>query len=117
MVLLDLASRVRRNFRVFTLDTEFLFSQTYDLMDRIEERYGIKVDEFGALTPEEQERQALARRWSRDPDQCCALRKVEPLKAKLAELNAWITAIRRDFLRNVCCTSARKIKSNQSFIS
>ena len=32
MVLLDLASRVRRDFRVFTLDTEFLFSETYDLM-------------------------------------------------------------------------------------
>ena len=43
MVLLDLASRVRRDFRVFTLDTEFLFPETYDLMDRVEKRYGIKI--------------------------------------------------------------------------
>ena len=45
MVLLDLASRVRRDFRVFTLDTEFLFPETYDLMDRVEKRYGIKSRE------------------------------------------------------------------------
>ena len=44
MVLLDLASRVRPDFRVFTLDTEFLFPETYDLMDRVEKRYGIKVE-------------------------------------------------------------------------
>jgi len=44
MVLLDLASRVRRDFRVFTLDTEFLFPETYDLMDRVEKRYGLKIE-------------------------------------------------------------------------
>jgi 3'-phosphoadenosine 5'-phosphosulfate sulfotransferase (PAPS reductase)/FAD synthetase len=42
--LLDLASRVRSDFRVFTLDTEFLFPETYDLMDRVEKRYGIKIE-------------------------------------------------------------------------
>ena len=57
MVLLDLASRVRPNFRVFTLDTEFLFPETYDLMDRVEKRYGIKVERvYSTLTPEEQAR-------------------------------------------------------------
>jgi len=97
MVLLDLASRVRRDVRVFTLDTEFLFSETYDLMDRVEKRYGIKVERvYSTLTPEEQEREHGAALWSRDPDRCCGLRKVEPLKAKLTELDAWITAIRRD---------------------
>ena len=48
MVLLDLASRVRSNFRVFTLDTEFLFPETYDLMDRVEKRYGIKIEKVSA---------------------------------------------------------------------
>ncbi|PYY13125.1 MAG: phosphoadenylyl-sulfate reductase [Acidobacteria bacterium] len=97
MVLLDLASRVRPNFRVFTLDTEFLFPETYDLMDRVEKRYGIKVERvYSTLTPEEQESAHGPALWNRDPDQCCRLRKVEPLKAKLRELRAWITAIRRD---------------------
>ena len=81
MVLLDLASHVRRDFRVFTLDTEFLFSETYDLMDRVEKRYGIKVERvYSTLTPEEQEREHGAALWSRNPDQCCNLRKVEPLR-------------------------------------
>ncbi|HEY7516599.1 MAG TPA: phosphoadenylyl-sulfate reductase, partial [Vicinamibacteria bacterium] len=36
------------------------------------------------------------RLWERDPDRCCALRKVEPLGRALAGLDAWVTAIRRD---------------------
>ena len=72
MVLLDLASRVRSDFRVFTLDTEFLFSETYDLMDRVEKRYGIKVERvYSTLTPEEQEREHGPALWNRDPDRCC----------------------------------------------
>ena len=34
MVLIDMASRVRKDFRLFTIDTEFLFPETYNLMDR-----------------------------------------------------------------------------------
>ena len=42
MVLIDMASRLRKDFRLFTVDTEFLFSETYNLMDRIEQKYEIK---------------------------------------------------------------------------
>ncbi len=97
MVLLDLAARVNPDLKVFTGDTEFLFSETYDLMDRVEERYGIKIERlYSELTPEEQERLYGKALWARDPDQCCSLRKVEPLRRKLATLDAWVTAIRRD---------------------
>ena len=97
MVLLDIASRVNPDVKVFTGDTEFLFPETYDLIDRVEKRYGIKVERiYSALTPEEQERAHGSALWKRNPDQCCSLRKVEPLKNKLSELRAWITAIRRD---------------------
>jgi phosphoadenosine phosphosulfate reductase len=44
MALIDIASRVRRNFRLFTLDTEFLFPETYSLMDQVERRYGITIE-------------------------------------------------------------------------
>ena len=44
MVLIDMASRVRQNFRLFTLDTEFLFPETYNLMDQVEQRYGITIE-------------------------------------------------------------------------
>ena len=114
MALIDMASRVRKDFRVFTVDTEFLFPETYSLIDRIEHKYKIKIERlFSLLSPEEQERAHGAELWSRDPDQCCNLRKVEPLRRKLSELGAWITSIRRDqtSFRN----GARKVEWDAKF--
>lgn len=97
MVLIDIASRVRKDFRLFTIDTEFLFPETYSLMDRIEEKYGFAIERvYPQLSPKEQERIHGAALWQHDPDQCCNLLKVEPLRRKLSELKAWITSIRRD---------------------
>src|SRR5207244_2636904 len=84
-----------------------LLLETYDLIDLFEKRYGIRVERvFSPLTPEEQEQVHGPALWSRDPDRCCNLRKVEPLRNKLKELRAWITAIRRD--QTVARGSARK---------
>jgi phosphoadenosine phosphosulfate reductase len=97
MVLIDIASRVRKDFRVFTLDTGFLFPETHTLMDKIEQKYEIKIERIlPLLSPEEQAQSHGPALWSRDPDQCCNLRKVEPLRRKLKELAAWMTSIRRD---------------------
>ncbi len=97
MTLIDMASRLRKDFRVFTLDTEFLFPETYSLIDTIESKYEIKIERVVSLfSPAEQERAYGAALWARDPDQCCKLRKVEPLRRKLSKLRAWITSIRRD---------------------
>lgn len=96
MALLDMAIRINPDVKVFTGDTEFLFPETYDLIDRVEQRYGIRIERlFSDLTPEEQQKEFGPKLWARDPDQCCAIRKVEPLRRKLATLDAWITAIRR----------------------
>jgi phosphoadenosine phosphosulfate reductase len=97
VVLIHLAAQARPDFRVFTLDTDFLFPATYALIDDLERRYRIKVERTRPrLTPEEQAREFGAALWSREPDQCCNLRKVEPLTKKLSELDAWVTGIRRD---------------------
>jgi len=114
MAMIDLASHVSGSFRVFTLDTEFLFPETYELMDRIEKRYGIRIERvYSSLTPEEQAHTHGAELWRRDPDLCCSLRKVEPLKQKLAELRAWVTAIRRR--QTSARASARKIEWDHKF--
>jgi phosphoadenosine phosphosulfate reductase len=114
MALIDMASRTRKEFRLFTIDTEFLFPETYGLMDKIEQRYGVTIEKvYSLLSPEEQERQHGAALWSRDPDQCCNLRKVEPLRRKLTELNAWITSIRRD--QTSARAGARKIEWDAKF--
>jgi phosphoadenosine phosphosulfate reductase len=114
MVLIDMASRVRKDFKLFTVDTEFLFPETYNLMDRIEEKYGVAIERvYSALSPDEQVRLHGEALWSRNPDQCCNLRKVEPLRRKLGELNAWITSIRRD--QTSARSSARRIEWDSKF--
>ena len=114
MVLIDMSSRLHRDFRLFTVDTEFLFAETYNLMDRVEQRYGIKIEKvYPLLSPEEQERVHALSLWSRNPHQCCEMRKIEPLRRKLAELRAWITSIRRD--QTLFPASARKIEWEAKF--
>lgn len=114
MVLIDIASRVRPNFRLFTLDTEFLFPETYNLMDHVEQRYGITVERvYPLISPDAQERIHGPALWQRNPDQCCNLRKVEPLRRKLAELRAWITSIRRD--QTADRASAGKVEWDDNF--
>jgi phosphoadenosine phosphosulfate reductase len=114
MVVIDTAAQLRCKFRVFTLDTEFLFPETYNLMDRVEQKYNIAIERvFSLNSPEEQEREYGPRLWERNPDQCCNLRKVEPLQRKLSELRAWVTSIRRD--QTVTRAGAGKIEWDSNF--
>lgn len=114
MAIIDMVSRIRPDFRLFTIDTEFLFPETHSLMDKIEDRYGVRIEKvYSLLSPEEQERQHGAALWTRDPDKCCNLRKVEPLRRKLRELRAWITSIRRD--QTSSRAVAQKIEWDEKF--
>lgn len=97
IVLIDIAVRLRRDFRIFTLDTELFFPETYELMNEVERRYGITIERVKPmLTVEAQAVKHGPSLWEHSPDQCCYMRKVEPLRRKLAMLDAWIAAIRRD---------------------
>jgi len=97
VVLIEMAARVRPDFRVYTLDTDFLFRESYALIEQTERRYGVRVERCrSALTPDEQARLHGDALWTREPDRCCELRKVQPLQKKLTELEAWITGIRRE---------------------
>jgi phosphoadenosine phosphosulfate reductase len=114
MALLDMAHRLNPNVKVFTGDTEFLFPETYDLIDRVESRYGIRIERlYSELTPRDQEAAYGKALWESDPDQCCNLRKVEPLRRKLSTLDAWVTAIRRD--QTSARAAIRKIDLDQKF--
>ncbi len=96
-VLVHFIASARLPIHVFTLDTGLLFDETYALSRRLEDRYGIAIE---AVRPRQTvDAQAAvhgAALWSRDPDRCCGLRKVEPLGRALEGADAWITAIRRD---------------------
>lgn len=97
IVLAHHLSVLDRNNTVFYLDTGLLFSETHALREQLTERLGLT---FQAVHPElTVEQQAVAQGpdlWERNPNQCCFLRKVLPLRRFLADKAAWITGLRRD---------------------
>ncbi|MFY9555911.1 MAG: phosphoadenylyl-sulfate reductase [Blastocatellia bacterium] len=97
VALIDMVMAINPRADIFFLDTSFLFAETYELRSRLEDRYNIQIRGFRSeITPEEQERRFGAKLWASDPDLCCRLRKLEPLREALRGKAAWITAIRRD---------------------
>jgi phosphoadenosine phosphosulfate reductase len=97
MVLIDLLAKSGRSVPVYYLDTGLLFEQTHALIERVRERYGIEpIAVRPELSLERQAEEHGEALWLRDPDACCALRKVAPNRAFLSGYRAWITGIRRD---------------------
>jgi phosphoadenosine phosphosulfate reductase len=95
-VIIDLLADVAADARIFTLDTHVLFPETYGTWKRIEERYGIEVEVFSGPSLPRQAALHGDRLWERDPDACCAIRKVAPLDQALAGADCWISGLRRD---------------------
>jgi phosphoadenosine phosphosulfate reductase len=96
-VLADLLSRISPQTRVFYLDTDLLFAETYNLRDQLEAKYGLTIErQVTTLTLQAQAEKFGEKLWERDPNRCCSLRKVEPLREMLSGLSAWITGIRRE---------------------
>ena len=97
IVVLDMATKIEPKPHVFTLDTGFLFSETRALIEELEKRYAITIELVEPeYTPHEQAEVYGPSLWSKNPDACCRIRKVEPLKKKLANSKAWVTGIRRE---------------------
>ena len=101
MVVLDIAWRVQPQVRVFTLDTGRLHQETYDMMDRVRDHYGIQLE---VLFPDAAEVETMVRTKGlnlfyesvENRHECCGVRKVNPLRKQLAELDAWVTGLRRE---------------------
>jgi phosphoadenosine phosphosulfate reductase len=101
MAILDMAWRIDPNVRVFTVDTGRMPSETYELMEQVRERYGIKVEVYYPDAAELERyvydrginafKQSVPLRL-----RCCEIRKVNPLKNVLTGLDAWFTGLRRD---------------------
>jgi phosphoadenosine phosphosulfate reductase len=101
-VLIDMMYRLRgSDFRVFSLDTGRLNQETYDCMDAMRERYGIRVEVFFPNTErvEKMVREGGLNLFYRSVEarkMCCDIRKVEPLNRALENLDAWMTGLRRE---------------------
>lgn len=97
MVLVDMLTRAHPAPTIFYLDTGLLFPETYALIREAEKRYGFHAVQVAPqLSVAEQGSRYGDALWLRNPDQCCALRKVEPLTRYLTDKSAWITGIRRE---------------------
>ncbi|WAH36628.1 phosphoadenylyl-sulfate reductase [Alicyclobacillus dauci] len=98
MVLLDMLMTKRAKVNVFYVDTNVLFEETYDLIQQVADHYTIpdltRIEP--ALSLSAQARNYGDALWAADPNQCCSIRKVEPLSRHLKQYDGWITGIRRD---------------------
>jgi phosphoadenosine phosphosulfate reductase len=97
MVILDRLAQLSPGVKVITIDTDFLFAETYNLREQIQRRYPIQLEIYKSeLTPAAQAAAYGPKLWQTNPDLCCHLRKVAPLTEALAGLEAWLTGLRRD---------------------
>ncbi len=99
VVLIDLAAKAGLNIRVFTLDTGRLHPETYDFLEKVRQHYGIKLEVCtpnGEALSQFVTEKGLNSFYEDGHQECCGVRKVAPLRAKLKTLDAWITGQRKD---------------------
>lgn len=111
-VLVHMLSEIQPDVRVVEFDTGLLFRETYETRQKLIERYPVRFERIEPeLSVAEQAVKHGDRLWERDPDGCCAMRKVAPLRQALEGMDAWITGIRRD--QSTTRESARKIEIDE----
>jgi phosphoadenosine phosphosulfate reductase len=114
LVLLDMLMQVDNSAKVFYLDTDKHFRETYITRDRLVERYNIDFIQMKAdITLEEQANQYGEKLWETNPDLCCNIRKVKPLQRVLNSNKAWITGIRRE--QAATRANAKKVEWDTKF--
>ena len=99
VVLIDLTVAIRKDIQVFTLDTGRLHPETYRFIEKVRDHYKIDIQ---LLSPDHVALEAMVKSkglfsfYEEGHQECCGIRKVEPLRRKLATLDAWITGQRKD---------------------
>ncbi|MEO8482014.1 MAG: phosphoadenylyl-sulfate reductase [Acidobacteriota bacterium] len=99
VVLIDMAKKLGKPFRVFSLDTGRLHPETYQFLDHVQHHYDVEIE---AMFPQAAAVEALVRAkglfsfYKDGHKECCGIRKVEPLVRALTPLRAWVTGQRQD---------------------
>ncbi|MBX9756076.1 MAG: phosphoadenylyl-sulfate reductase [Pseudomonadaceae bacterium] len=99
VVLVDMAWKLNKNVKVFSLDTGRLHPDTYRFIEQVREHYGISIE---LLSPEAAAVEALVKEkglfsfYKDGHGECCGVRKIAPLRRKLSTVRAWATGQRRD---------------------
>jgi phosphoadenosine phosphosulfate reductase len=99
VALIEMAVNYRPDVPVFCLDTGRLHAETYRFIEKVRKHYNIKID---VVSPDgEAVRQLVSEKglfsfYEDDHKECCGIRKIQPLRRKLLEVDAWITGQRKD---------------------
>ena len=99
VVLIDMAHKINKDIKVFSLDTGRLHAETYQFIERVRKHYGITIE---AMYPDATQLENLVTAkglfsfYEDGHQECCGIRKVAPLRRKLSTLDAWITGQRKD---------------------
>jgi phosphoadenosine phosphosulfate reductase len=99
VVLIDMAVKIKKDIKVFCLDTGRLHPETYQFIDTVRKHYGISID---IMSPDREALEEFSRKkglfsfYEDGHQECCGVRKIAPLKRKLSTLDAWITGQRKD---------------------
>ncbi|MEE8423610.1 MAG: phosphoadenylyl-sulfate reductase [Thermodesulfobacteriota bacterium] len=114
----DMMIKINPKARIFTLDTGRLNPETYDLIDRVRDKYGIDIEVMFPSSAEVEEMvhskgMNLFYKSVENRKLCCSVRKVKPLKRILSSLDAWVTGLRRD--QAVTRTALNKVEIDDAF--
>lgn len=99
VVLIDMACTLTDRLQVFCLDTGRLHPETYRFIDRVRDHYGVAIDMLGpdpAAVTGLVKRKGLFSFYADGHQECCSIRKIEPLRRHLSGLDGWITGQRQD---------------------
>jgi phosphoadenosine phosphosulfate reductase len=95
-VTIDIAHAIDPGANFFYLDTDVLFEETYTTRDALAATYGIEFQRYSGISLEEQAQLYGDSLWARQPDACCGIRKVEPMREALTGIDCWVSGIRRE---------------------
>jgi phosphoadenosine phosphosulfate reductase len=99
IALVVMAWKIKKDIKVFTLDTGRLHPQTYRFIEQVRNDYKLDIEfvypDTAAIEKLTREK-GLFSFYQDGHEECCGIRKIEPLRRKLAHVDAWITGQRRD---------------------
>jgi phosphoadenosine phosphosulfate reductase len=99
--IIHMLAEIEPTVRLFNLETGYQFPETLQTRERLIARYGVQIELVRAeQSVAEMEAEHGGPIYDRDPNRCCFLRKIVPLRRALAGYDAWISAIRRDQTRD-----------------
>ena len=118
MVITDMLCELNAANCIFTLDTGRLAQETYDVIEETRKKYGIEIE---MLFPDSARLEDLTTTYGPNlfyssvelRKLCCQVRKVEPLRRKLSQLDAWICGLRRE--QSVTRDQLKRIEWDEAF--